>query len=503
LSADDELARLGVTVDLAQDAANADALEATLTSLENFRSRSLTPAQRGRSHFYSANALAALRYLQREESASWWNQPLLERELLQLRLAMAQLELTDDDGLLRCQVLTNYANALNGVGRPIEALQQWNVALATNPGFGMALGNRGLGLYYYSQFVQTAAAQSVLLHDALRSLQAALDVGVEPHAYRQVMQLQERIQGLRDWSNYRRPQLQFLQNLDAAELRYRLWCRHNCLYLSPLNDSSNLDGIEDIVDELRLPAITTPVAEGSEPPVVYGMFNQAKQEYASARYLVYEALLEREQPPHFADKDLALVNVLDYRLYRLWVERLKMAFISAHAIFDKLAYLMNEYWKFGLKPNEVSFGGLWHKRGKRGENISTRTKELTENWPLRGLFWLSRDFYDRSELPHTIAPDARMVHEIRNHIAHKYLRVHDELIGALDANRKELPRDFSFQVTGTELGDYTMRLLKLVRCAMVYLVAAVELEEFERVKLAGSGLVVPLHLPSIGDDERL
>lgn len=489
-------------MDLAQDSANASALESTLASLETFRSRALTPEQRGRSHFYSANALAALRHLHDEEAASWWSQPILERELLQLRLALSQQELADFDILLRCQVLTNYANALNGCGRPIEALQQWNAALATDPAFGMALGNRGLGLNYYARFVQAAPAQSVLLHDALQSIKAALDIGVEPHAYKQLLELHAHIEGMLDWSNFKRPALPF-SDVNGAELRYRQWCVRHGLYLSALNDSPNLEGIEDIVDELRLPDISTSASAGQEPPIVYGMFNQAKQEYASARYLVYEALLEREQPPHFADKGLGHVNVLDYRLYSLWVERLKMAFISAHAIFDKLAYLMNDYWKFALKPNEVSFGGLWYTRGRRGDGISERTKSLSANWPLRGLFWLSRDFYDRSQLPDNIAPDARMVHEIRNHIAHKYLRVHDELIGALGANRQELPRDFSFQVTGTELAQYTMKLLKLVRCALVYTVAAMHLEESERAKLPGSGLTVPLHLPTIEDNERL
>lgn len=292
------------------------------------------------------------------------------------------------------------------------------------------------------------------------------------------------------------------KDLSTLERDYRHWCRENGLLLSPLNDLFQMEGVEDITDSLHLPSIFVPVDEGSaEPPAVYGMFNQAKQEYVSARFLAYEALQEAASDElHFSDRNVALIDMLDYRLYRLWVERLKMSFLSAHAILDKLAYLMNIYWKFGLAPERVSFGGIWFNDGRTRDGISSRTKEL-KNWPLQGLFWLSRDFYSASN--QEVPPEAWTLHEIRNHIAHKYLRTHDELIGYLPPDREERLRDVSFQVTGGELKRHTLHLLKLVRSAMMYLTAAVAHQEGEKSRELGGGQAAQMTMFRVRDGDRL
>jgi hypothetical protein len=295
----------------------------------------------------------------------------------------------------------------------------------------------------------------------------------------------------------------FASDIGEGERQYRRWCRINGLFLSPMNDLADLSGLDDLRDDLELPSITTQVSVGPEPPVVYGMYNQAKQEYTAARYIVYEALTESTQPLHLADRGTVLVDMLDYRLYRLWVEKLKMAFMSAYAILDKLAYLMNEYWEFGLQSHEVSFSGIWYVGGRRFKGISGKTKAL-DNGPLQGLFWLSRDFYDRSDVPEIVVPDARMLHEIRNHIAHKYLRVHDSFVGYLGTDRQEQPRDFSYQVTGDELAASTLKLLRLVRSAMTYLAAAMVHEEASKATLRGSdGLIASMVMFHIDDEHRL
>lgn len=48
----------------------------------------------------------------------------------------------------RAQALTNRANSLDTCGRHIDALSAYEEALAIQPQFGMALGNRGLTLLY-------------------------------------------------------------------------------------------------------------------------------------------------------------------------------------------------------------------------------------------------------------------------------------------------------------------------------------------------------------------
>jgi hypothetical protein len=502
VSVDEKLGALARSVDAALDAADQQGLQEVLCSLKELEAQVSTAQQRGLVHYFSANALAGLRQMQ-GEGETWWQQPLFAREFFHLRVALSEFDKSDEGEARKLQVLTNLGNAYSHAGRFVEAIATWNRALSKFA-FGMALANRGIGFFEYARYVQVAPAQVLLLRDSRESLRLALKAGVEEHAEADIHSRFEHVSSLLDWAKFESPEMPLAANMATPERQYRLWCRRHGLFLSPLNDLADLTNIEDIADTLMLPDITVPLNEGAaEPPAVYGMFNQLKQEFVSARYLAYEALQESEREQlHFSDHGVTLLNMLDYRLYRLWVEKLKMAFLSAHAIFDKLAYLMNAYWKLGLEPHQVSFGGVWYVGGRRRDGVSAKVKSI-KNWPLRGLFWMSRDFYDGADLPEEVAPEARMLHEIRNHIAHKYLRVHDSLIGALRPGRQELPRDFSFQVTGPELQVYTLELLKLVRSATVLLAAAMEHEERDKRLASGESLFAPMVIMPIDDELRL
>jgi tetratricopeptide (TPR) repeat protein len=497
------LEALAKDIDAAQDAADQVALKTAVAKLEAVDKRALAPGERGALYYYLGNALSGLRALQPPESYWAWSQPALEREILHFRHALVELTPALEAAPMRRQVFTNLANAFNYAGRVVEALDLWNRALELDKRFGMALANRGLALFHYAKYVDEVDEQKLVLRECRNALIDALKSGVEAHAGDSVKEMFEHVSSLGDWSKYEPPAISRQPKSSRAERVYREWCRRHGLVLSPLNDLTAGPDTEDIRDTLVLPSIMVPVAEGGEePPVVYGMFNQAKQEYTAARYLVFEAIQERKQKLHFSDRGTVLFNALDYRLYRLWVERMKMAFLAAHAILDKLAYLMNEHWKLELEARDVSFSGVWYAGGKRRNGISPKLRE-SRNWPLRGLFWLSKDFYDRSDVTEDVAPEPRMLHEIRNHIAHKYLRVHDHLWTHLRADRKEMPRDFSFAVTDDELQEYTLKLLRLVRSAMVYLVAAVAHEEHLKARDAGEGLIGQMPIFTLDDDLRL
>jgi hypothetical protein len=46
------------------------------------------------------------------------------------------------------------------------------------------------------------------------------------------------------------------------------------------------------------------------------------------------------------------------------------------------------------------------------------------NWPLRGLFWLSKELFDH-QVKRTTGPDARELYDIHNALEHKFLQVHE------------------------------------------------------------------------------
>lgn len=498
------LEELAKAVDDADDRGDKLAFEQAIARLESINKSACEPIELAAINYYLANALSGLRKLDREDETRWnWSQPLLDREILHLRLAVSQLPDGTGGDVLRPRIITNLANALDATERFVEGLALWKKVLNIQADFGMALASKGNSYFWYAKYVRPESDQALVLRESHKCLFEALAAGVEEHAHASIESMFKHVSSMGDWGKFDVELAPYPAGTTDSEKQYRNWCRKEALFLSPLSDLDLSLGIEDIRDTLVLPSIVVPVSEGSaELPTVYGMFNQAKQEYTSARYLIYEAIQERTQDLHFADKGVTLYDALDYRLYRLWVERMKMAFLASYAILDKLAYLMNSYWKLGLKPTEVSFSGVWYVNGRRRNGIVSTFQGL-RNWPLKGLYWLSKDFHHRPEEAGLVAPVPRMLQEIRNHIAHKYLRVHDHIVTHLRVDRTELSSDFSYQVTDDELQTYTVELLKLVRCSMIYLTAAVRQEELDKRSGIGDGLLASMQMFPVRDDCRL
>src|SRR5581483_6766923 len=118
-----------------------------------------------------------------------------------------------------------------------------------------------------------------------------------------------------------------LKNLDSysfgdslEEKRYRKWALDNKLFLNPMNDAY-LNSIS-ARDVLSLPNISVSMKE--KMPWRHGLFDQLKQEYVSARYLYYESI--HPEKVHFSDKDVRLINSMDYPSYGLSTEKLKSSF---------------------------------------------------------------------------------------------------------------------------------------------------------------------------------
>ena len=98
---------------------------------------------------------------------------------------------------------------------------------------------------------------------------------------------------------------------------------------------------------------------------------------------------------------------------------MKAAYRLCYSLFDKIAFFLNHYMKLGIPERRISFRHVWRDK----EAGPVRQAFLaSENWPWRGLFWLSKDLYE-SDLSNVLEPDARALHDLRNHLEHKYVKV--------------------------------------------------------------------------------
>lgn len=373
---------------------------------------------------------------------------------------------------LELALFTNYASTLDRVGRRIEAILYYRKALAINSDFSMALGNMGISYLYYAGLMYDPVLRDFLNFFAYSYLNKslALNETLTDNALTIFKQYTDQydtqyIEFL--YSELSVPELEFD---DEEEGEYKLWVLNHQLFINPLNDLY-LNDLYFARDILHLPSMIVKISTTNE---LHGLFNQLKQEYISARYLLYEAtqLIDK---PHFADKDTYLVNG-DYPLYSIRIEKNKLAFRALYSIFDKVAYFINDYFDLGIEEKDVNFRSIWdeEKKGRRGYRFRNILNHK-ENLALNAIYWISKDVFKK--LYDSPKPRAKELNDIRNGLEHKFVEVYN---GLLTQKVNDRINQIGLYISEHKLFDITMEIIWMVREVLINLSLAVHIEEQKR-----------------------
>lgn len=434
--------------------------------------------------YFRANAYSALLKLSRRDRQWDWREPDLEAQIFDLRRAAAHQEFAKLAKPRRLQVLTNLGNCLNHLGRSIEALEVYDRALTIDAKFGMALGNLGLARSYFARSLFDRGHVDVgmmLADEALRATQSG-PVFWDSINYQDAKRtfaeradwIEERldVKALRKSANLEKWSL----GQSKAERTYRTWALRNRLFINPLN----VLGVYPIgaADVLTLPSHQTNVGD---PPQYIAWFNQMVQEFVAARLFFYEGAVSGLR--HFADRNVTLIDTLDYPAFSISVEKIRLSFRSTYSLLDKIAGFLNRYLNLGIAPEQVTIRTLWHDKKMLRQQFETRP-----NWHLRGLYWLSRDIADdyNDDAKSALEPEARELKKLRRVLEHRCLVFRDIDVGSMGIVETTSLAKFEAQ---------TLKLLKLVRAALIHLALAVHQEERERAK-GKSGILMGSHLPT-------
>lgn len=427
-------------------------------------------------HYFRANAFGAIVRIQSKEDLEYawgWDQPERTQEIFSLRSAIQSRGFAEIDIVRKCQIRTNLGNCLSALGRFVEAIEQWNLVLAAMPHFAMSQGNMGRGLVTYSRYLYDESHRLMLLSVALDHLDMSLsdnaywDSGPDPLAENVFRQLHGEVRKFLDHISYKPPQNidQWSLGRSAAERRYRRWCLDERLFLNPLNDVLTATAVAH--DVLHLPDHSYKIDEYARFP---GYFNLLKQEYVSARYQLFDAIHGREK--HFSDGEILLFETFDAAMYGRRVEQLKSSFRGAYSLFDKISIFIKDYFGVNdISVERVNFRNVWETK-ENNIGVLRESFRESQNQPLKGLQFLSKDIYDK-EFTELSEPDAADLSEIRNKLEHRFLTV------------QEFPsRDFATDIhdciTFDDLQAKTLRMLKMARAALIYLSLAMREEESAR-----------------------
>lgn len=497
---ENDLDQLGLLIDQAADEQNIDKLDQAIGRCQQFLSVDASVGCRSIVHYFLANAWSGKRLTLRVGDEAWaWEQPELEKEILNLRKALLSSAQESIPTEYVCQILTSLGNALSYVGRSVEAVEYWNRALEMIPEFPMARGNRGYGLYHYARFLHDQGHLSLFLKEAHKDFSSALRFELYPQAEQGFRELMSNIETFipADFLQKEIDLNDFPLGNSKEEIAYRRWCVNQTLFINPLNDLGSYSIAS--ADVLHLPDIVVPLGEGS---YYAGFFNQLKQEFVSARFLLYEGLHSDEV--HYSDHDVTLINTLDYPLYSLAIEKVKFAFRVAYSLFDKIAFFLNHYIDLGVPDRKISFKTIWYEKCNRDKGINPKVEALKNN-ALRGLFWLSKDLSEKREgFADAIEPDAQEIELLRQHAEHRYLKIHDSFFSLNykdDSNRFGLADTLAKSVSRTDFGEKALRMMHLARASLIYLCLIIRSEEERRTKERSSDRpVMPMPLSTWEDD---
>ncbi len=365
----------------------------------------------------------------------------------------------------KCEILTNLGNNLSHLGRFSEAVECWCLAINLKDNFPMAIGNLGFGLFHYAQVLYDDHHRAFFLKESNNFLKKAIKLdGIYPEAKTDFLRILSVIESKVD--------ITFLNNKNdfedvsigdsLEEKEYRKWSLENKLFLNPLNDIFQNNIVAH--DILCLPTIIVGKLD-SDIYKYHTIFNQIKQEFCSARFLFYDSVVN--QSPHFSDRETVIIDLLDYSLHSYNVEKTKLAFRTLYSILDKIAYLINVYLKLGYNSHEVTYRKIWYsKKGKLNPLI-----EQSQNWALRGLFWLYKDFFEKEELHSYLEPEAKELSTIRNFIEHKSFKI-------IEFGRSGISEDgFTYIIEREYFIEKTLKLMKTIRAGIIYTSLFINIEE--------------------------
>lgn len=427
-------------------------------------------------HYFVGNAWSYIYHLKQKEGGFPFEGIELNQQIINYRSALNNLD-SETNTILKCQILTNLGNLFSEIGRFSEAQDYYDKALKLDSEFGMAIGNKGYGIFSYARVIFDPNQQFIFFHKAYQYLLASKKADVYDEAWQYFESISRHIE-----SQYKKDALNqslffkdFFKKKSKQEVAYKKWCMENKLFLNPLNDI-----IQESVattDYLFTPAMTF---QFNEEPIYFSIFNQIKQEFVSSRFIFYETI--NSNKPHFSDKEVKIIDTLDYSTYSYNLEKVKIAFRVSYSILDKIAYFLNLYLEIGDDTNRVSFRNIWYEKDR---TTIKRKIHARKNWALRGLFWLSKDFYEKGFID-TIEPDSKEIAAIRNFIEHKAFKI-------VEFNTPRASNKNLYTIDRDSFLEKSFKLLKLTRSAILYLSFLIYEEETERNKKRDPNhVVVPM-----------
>lgn len=246
---------------------------------------------------------------------------------------------------------------------------------------------------------------------------------------------------------------------------YLKWCAENRLLINDLNDIS----VSEIVyqDILTLPDITRQINDTlslHEELMYHGNFDELKNDYCYARYLVFTAKDIPNEQPHLSNDTYPQFNDMAHTITNLKASHYKSAFRILYSLFDKIAYFVHRFFDLNdiNKDHRISFDSIFRELNSKKWKPNSELKD-SKNHFLHALFYILKDIRDVKEatpVSNWLDPDANAFSDIRNAIEHRSLKIIDDFgCEAIQSDKYYIQRNLDNLVV--EVDDIKVQITRL------------------------------------------
>ena len=426
---------------------------------------------------------------------AYYNHDLVMREVYYYRTLLKLTKEVVDRGLIslyatakksRYRAIVHLGGLYDHFGRFQEAQYLWLQAGFLYESDFLWRFNIGFSLASTHAYYENRAEPFVLAR-AKPLLKKCLD---NPELYSSAAQMYETI---KDWKT---PDISLDVSVEydkTEEGDYNQWVNHNWLRLNAYNDV-NPNSILSQDDSLYFKGVYSSKEDASFGYRMFTLLNEIKQEYVSARYLLYR-YFQDSGSQHYSDKHVWLADNQDYVDYSYNLEIAKSAFRALYSILDKIAYALNEYLDLGLNARSISFKDLWFS-DKKTRKLRKQVLEMESNYSLSGLLFIRNDIYGGNE--NYLQDEGTLrLQAIRNAMEHRSISIVAE--GEFDDSGLVL------KVSRKDFEEIAFSLIRTVRQAIFCLVNMVNHNEYDKqqqIKENGQ-LIVPQEVSILRDDQKV
>lgn len=380
---------------------------------------------------------------------------------------------TDEELFLKSCIETNLGNNLSSQGRLLCCIPLWDSALSCkhNPVPIISKANNELSLadsvydpghQYYHYFTAYNLITQGLDHLDLLYPEQRIAYSENSTLMNFKAWFEDNF-SLDDFEHYDSYEENFETRKQADYLK---WCGDNRLFINDLNDVC----VSEIVyqDIMTLPSFSQKInisLSMSDELMYHGNFDELKNDYCYARFLIFSAKDIPSDDRHFFNNTFPHIDDMAYTITNLKASHYKSAFRTLFSIFDKIAYFINRF--FDLNPikndRKIDFDSIFRELNSKKQWKPNNKLENSNNFFLHALFYILkdiRDVNDSTAVHHLVDPDAMAFTDIRNAIEHRSLKIVDDFGYTLIHSDRNF-RKINIDKINSDIESYNAQLQKL------------------------------------------